>query len=281
VITVSLKSLALPRDLGHTTRAIIPLSGRVISIRNALSRGCLDFIMLVIPHDLERPVGRAYLRESLPMSRLNVHSREATTMANDPAALVFPPSARAAQERLGSRALQARRERPGGFSQTVDERLRAFLSRLDSFFIATATADGHPYIQHRGGPKGFLKVLGPSTLGFADFSGNRQYITVGRLAENPRVCLFLINYERRARVKLWGRAAVVEGDPALLGRLADPAYGARIERAILIEIDVWDVNCRQHIPQKLAAEDVAVEIRRLQSRIRELEIENDLLKQRK
>ena len=196
-----------------------------------------------------------------------------------PAALVFPPSARAAQERLGSRALQARRERPGGFSQTVDERLRAFLTRIDSVFIATATADGQPYIQHRGGPKGFLKVLGPSTLGFADFSGNRQYITVGRLAENPAVCLFLIDYERRARVKLWGRAAVVEGDPALLGWLADPAYAARIERAILIEIDAWDVNCRQHIPQKFAAQEVAVEIERLQSRIRELEIENDLLKQ--
>ena len=200
-------------------------------------------------------------------------------MTDNPAALVFPPSARAAQERLGSRALQARRERQGAFSQTVDERLRAFLARIDSFFIATATADGQPYIQHRGGPKGFLKVLSPSTLGFADFSGNRQYITVGRLAENPAVCLFVMDYERRARVKLWGRAAVVEGDPALLGRVADPAYVARIERAILIEIDVWDVNCRQHIPRKLAAEDVAVEIERLQARIRQLETENALLRQ--
>jgi predicted pyridoxine 5'-phosphate oxidase superfamily flavin-nucleotide-binding protein len=200
-------------------------------------------------------------------------------MTDTPAALVFPPSARSAQERLGSRALQARRERPGGFSQTVDERLRAFLTRIDSFFIATATTDGQPYIQHRGGPRGFLKVLDPSTLGFADFSGNRQYITVGRLAENPAVCLFLIDYEHRARVKVWGRASVVEGDSGLLGRLADPAYAARIERAILIKIDVWDVNCRQHIPRKLAAEDVAVEIERLQSRIRELESENALLKQ--
>jgi uncharacterized protein len=201
------------------------------------------------------------------------------TMTDNPAALLFPPSARAAQERLGSRALQARRERQGAFSQTVDERLRAFLARIDSFFIATATADGQPYIQHRGGPKGFLKVLSPSTLGFADFSGNRQYITVGRLAENPAVCLFVMDYERRARVKLWGRAAVVEGDPVLLGRVADPAYVARIERAILIEIDVWDVNCRQHIPGKLAAEDVAVEIERLQARIRQLETENALLRQ--
>ena len=200
-------------------------------------------------------------------------------MTDHPADVVFPPSARAAQERLGSRALQARRERPGGFSQTVDARLRAFLARIDSFFIATATVDGQPYVQHRGGPKGFLKVLGPSTLGFADFSGNRQYITVGRLAENPAVCLFLIDYEHRARVKLWGRASAVEGDIALLGRLAEPAYAARIERAILIEIDVWDVNCRQHIQQKLAAEDVAAEIDRLQSRIRQLETENTVLRQ--
>ena len=227
---------------------------------DALSPGCPACIISCIPHRLER-------------------TTDPTTMTDNPADLVFPPSARAAQERLGSRALQARRERPGGFSQTVDERLRAFLARIDSFFIATATVDGQPYVQHRGGPKGFLKVLGPSTLGFADFSGNRQYITVGRLAENPAVCLFLIDYERRARVKVWGRASVVEGDPVLLGRLGDPAYAARTERAILIEIEAWDVNCRQHIPQKLAAEDVAAEIEALRSRIRELETENAVLKQ--
>jgi uncharacterized protein len=126
--------------------------------------------------------------------------------------------------------------------------------------------------------KGLLKVLGPSTLGFADFAGNRQYITVGRLSENAAVCLFLIDYERRGRVKVWGRASVVEGDLALLGRLADPAYPARIERAILIEIDVWDVNCRQHIPQKIAVEEVAAAIEQLRSRILELETENAALK---
>jgi len=199
-------------------------------------------------------------------------------MSDNPAALVFPPSARAAQKRLGSRALQARRERPGGFSQTVDERLRAFLTRIDSFFIATATVDGQPYIQHRGGPRGFLKVLGPSTLGFADFAGNSQYITVGRLSENAAVCLFLIDYERRGRIKVWGRASVVEGDFALLGCLADPAYAARIERAILIEIDAWDVNCRQHIPQKIGTEEIAAAIEPLRCRIRELENENAALK---
>jgi len=200
-------------------------------------------------------------------------------MSSNPAQVIFPPSARAAQERLGSRALQQRRERVGGFQTRVNERLIAFLARVDSIFIATATADGQPYIQHRGGPKGFLKALGPSTLGFADFAGNRQYITVGRLSENSAVCLFLIDYAQPARVKVWGHASVVENDEALLARVADPAYPARVERAILIEIDAWDINCRQHIPRKIAAEEVASAIENLESRIRVLEAENAAFRQ--
>ena len=199
-------------------------------------------------------------------------------MSNNPAQVIFPPSARSAQERLGSRALQQRRERAGGFQQRVNDRLIAFLARVDSFFIATATADGQPYIQHRGGPKGFLRVLGPSTLGFADFAGNQQFITVGRLSENTAVCIFLIDYAQPARIKLWGHASVVENDVALLARLVDPSYAARIERAILIEIDAWDVNCRQHIPRKLAVEEVAKESEMLEARIRALEAENATLK---
>jgi predicted pyridoxine 5'-phosphate oxidase superfamily flavin-nucleotide-binding protein len=192
--------------------------------------------------------------------------------------VIFPPSARAAQERLGSRELQHRRERSGGFHQRVNERLIAFLARIDSFFIATATTDGQPYIQHRGGPKGFLKALGPSTLGFADFAGNRQYITVGRLSENSAVCLFLIDYAQPARIKVWGHASVVDNDEALLSRVADPSYPARVERAILIEIDAWDINCPQHIPRKIAAEVVARAIEDLELRIRALEAENAALK---
>jgi len=199
-------------------------------------------------------------------------------VTTNPAQVIFPPSARAAQERLGSRELQQRRERSGGFHQRVNERLIAFLARVDSFFIATATADGQPYIQHRGGPKGFLKSLGPSTLGFADFAGNRQYITVGRLSENCAVCLFLIDYAQPARIKVWGHASVVENDEALLAQVADPSYRARVERAIVIEIDAWDINCRQHIPQKIAAEDVARAIESLELRIRALEAENAALK---
>jgi uncharacterized protein len=200
-------------------------------------------------------------------------------MSSNPAQVIFPPSARAAQERLGSRELQQRRERAGGFQARVNQRLIAFLGRVDSIFIATATGDGQPYIQHRGGPKGFLKALGPSTLGFADFAGNRQYITVGRLSENSAVCLFLIDYAQPARVKVWGHASVVDNDQALLARVADPAYPARVERAILIEIDAWDINCRQHIPRKIAAEDVESAIENLRSRIRVLEAENAALKQ--
>jgi len=200
-------------------------------------------------------------------------------MSINPAQVIFPPSARAAQERLGSRELQQRRERAGGFQNRVNERLIAFLARVDSFFIATSTADGQPYIQHRGGPKGFLKALGPSTLGFADFAGNRQYITVGRLSENSAVCLFLIDYAQLARIKVWGRASVVDNDETLLASVSEPWYPAGIERAVLIQIDAWDINCRQHIPRKIAAQDVASAIENLESRIRALEAENASFKQ--
>jgi predicted pyridoxine 5'-phosphate oxidase superfamily flavin-nucleotide-binding protein len=196
------------------------------------------------------------------------------------AQIVFPPSARRMQERFGSRAGYAKRDHPEtGFRQEVDEELTAFLAELNSFFIATATPDGHPYIQHRGGPKGFLKVLGPTTLAFADFAGNRQYITVGRLSENDSVCLFLIDYAQRARVKVWGRARVVEDDPGLLARLVEPGYKARVERAIVIEIQAWDINCRQHIPQKFDAADVEAAISKLQQRVAELARENASLRE--
>ena len=199
-------------------------------------------------------------------------------MSINPAQVIFPPSARAAQQRLGSRELQQRRERAGGFQNRVNERLIAFLARVDSFFIATSTTDGQPYIQHRGGPKGFLKALGPSTLGFADFAGNRQYITVGRLSENSAVCLFLIDYAEPVRIKVWGRASVVDSDETLLARVSDPWYPARIERAVLIQIDAWNINCRQHIPRKIAAEEVARAIEKLELRVGALEAENAALK---
>ena len=200
-------------------------------------------------------------------------------MAPSTADVVFPPSARAMQERLGSRAALSAMEGRGGFPREVTDDLVLFLGRLRSFYIASATKDGKPYIQHRGGPRGFLKVLDPRTLGFADFSGNRQYITLGRLAENDAVCLFMMDYARRARVKVWGRARAVEGNTELIARLADPAYRARAERAIVIEIDAWSQNCSQHIPQRFEAEDVVPVIEELQERVRSLEAENAKLRE--
>jgi uncharacterized protein len=196
------------------------------------------------------------------------------------AEIIFPASARRMQERYASRAAYAKRDQPDGFKRAVDEELTAFLAEVDSFFIATATHEAQPYIQHRGGPKGFLKVLGPTTLGFADFIGNRQYITVGRLTENPAVCLFLIDYAQRTRVKVWGRGRIVEDDPQLLTKLTEPGYKARVERAILIDIDAWDINCRQHIPQKFAAADVEAAVSKLQGRIGALESESAALRKR-
>ena len=183
------------------------------------------------------------------------------------------------QERLGSRAALSAMEGRGGFPREVTDDLVLFLGRLRSFYIASATKDGKPYIQHRGGPRGFLKVLDPRTLGFADFSGNRQYITLGRLAENDAVCLFMMDYARRARVKVWGRARAVEGDTELMARLTDPAYRARAERAVVIEIDAWSQTCSPHIPHRFEAEDVVPVIEELQDRVRSLEAENAKLRE--
>jgi predicted pyridoxine 5'-phosphate oxidase superfamily flavin-nucleotide-binding protein len=125
----------------------------------------------------------------------------------------------------------------------------AYIAGADSFFIGTASREGWPHVQHRGGPAGFLKVLDDHTLAFADYAGNRQYITVGNLTENDRVLLFVIDYERGRRLKLWGRAEVVEGDAALLSRVHDPDYPATAERVIRIHVLAWDLNCRQHFPR--------------------------------
>jgi predicted pyridoxine 5'-phosphate oxidase superfamily flavin-nucleotide-binding protein len=192
--------------------------------------------------------------------------------------VAFTPAVKAVQERLGSRALYARLESKGGWRDRVTPDLAAFLATRDSVYLATASADGRPYIQHRGGPKGFLKPLDDRRLGFADFAGNRQYITLGNLSENDRVALFLMDYANRQRIKIWGRARVVEDDPALLDRLSDPAYASRPQRAVVIAIEAWDVNCPQHIPRRYGEEEIAPAVARLQARIAELEAELAALK---
>jgi hypothetical protein len=187
--------------------------------------------------------------------------------------VAFTPAVKAVQERRGSRRQYARMEETRGWQSKVTDDLTAFIAERDSFYLATANAEGQPYIQHRGGPKGFLRVLDDKTLAFADFKGNRQYITTGNLADNDRAFIFLMDYASRQRIKIWGRARVVEGDDALLGKLFVPGYKARPEQAILFTIEAWDVNCQQHIPQKFAAADVADAVGRLQARIAELEAE--------
>lgn len=185
--------------------------------------------------------------------------------------VAFTPAVKAQQERLGSRHGYARMEEKKGWSDQVTTELEAFLAERDSFYLGTASADGRPYIQHRGGPPGFLKVLDEKTLAFADYSGNRQYISVGNLTENDQAFLFLMDYPNQRRVKVWGRARFVEDDPDLLDRLRDPGYGARPERAIVFEVEAWDVNCPQHIRPRFTEEQVARVVDRLQARIEELE----------
>jgi hypothetical protein len=166
---------------------------------------------------------------------------------------------------------QRREDRP--WNAIVTEDLAAFIAAQTSFFLATATADGQPYIQHRGGPAGFLRVLDDKTLAFADFAGNRQYLTLGNLAENPKAYLFLIDYLNRRRIKIWGTAKVVENDPALLGKLMPEGYKARGEQVIVFTVTAWDSNCPQHIPQKLDLADVVAVVAERDKRIAELEAE--------
>jgi predicted pyridoxine 5'-phosphate oxidase superfamily flavin-nucleotide-binding protein len=187
--------------------------------------------------------------------------------------VAFTPAVKAVQARKGSRETYARVEQSGGWRTEIDEELAAFLAGQDSMFLATATADGQPYIQHRGGPKGFVRVLDKNTLAFADFAGNRQYITQGNLSENAKAYIFLMDYAHRRRVKIWGEARVVDDDPALKKSLMPQAYRARPEQVILFRISAWDTNCPQHIPQKFDAADVAAALALRDARIAELEAE--------
>ena len=185
--------------------------------------------------------------------------------------IAFTPSVKALQTRLGSRAQYAKMEARGGFRTEVSADLTLFLAAQRSFYLATATADGQPYIQHRGGPPGFLKTLDSETLGFADYRGNRQYLSWGNLLENPKVHLFFMDYTHRRRIKLWGTAQVIEDDPDLIARLHDPAAEGVPERAILIRVAAWDINCPQHIPQRFEAADVADALAARDARIADLE----------
>jgi len=185
--------------------------------------------------------------------------------------IAFTPAVKQIQEEKGSRAGYAKMAERGGWRSTVDDALAAFIGARDSFYFGTASAAGRPYIQHRGGPPGFLRVLDDTTLAFADFAGNRQYISMGNLAENDQAYLFLMDYPNRQRIKIWGRAEVVEDDPELLRRLVEPSYRARPMRVIKFHVEAWDTNCPQHIKPRFTEEELAPIIGKLQARIVELE----------
>ncbi len=194
-----------------------------------------------------------------------------------PSDVAFTDTVKQVQARKGSRAMFERRD---GFRTEVTPDLVAFLSEVDTAYLATATAKGQPYAQHRGGPKGFIHHLGGQTLAFADYAGNRQYVTAGNLAENDRAFLFLMDYANQRRVKLWGRARVVEDDAELTAKLMPEGYKARPEQVILFEVTAWETNCRQHIPQKFDATDVAASVSALQRKIAALESDNAALRAR-
>ena len=185
----------------------------------------------------------------------------------------FTTAVKAVQSRKGSRDAYAAQEEKGGWKTAITDDLKEFVEAQTSVFLGTASADGQPYIQHRGGPAGFLQVLDASTIGFVDFTGNRQFITTGNLGENDKAYLFLMDYAQRRRVKIWGTARVVEGDAALTARLMPQDYHARAEQVILFSVMAWDVNCPQHIPQRLEASAMAAALSIRDDKITALEAE--------
>ena len=187
--------------------------------------------------------------------------------------IAFTPTVKAIQSRKGSRRSYARMEENGSWETRIPDDLKAFIEAQTSVFLGTVNAAGQPYIQHRGGPPGFLRVVDDQTIGFVDFAGNRQYITAGNLADNPQAFLFLIDYAHRQRVKIWGTARLLEGDAELTQRLMPQAYRARPEQVILFTVSVWSANCPQHIPQRFEAADVAAALAERDQRIAALETE--------
>jgi predicted pyridoxine 5'-phosphate oxidase superfamily flavin-nucleotide-binding protein len=191
--------------------------------------------------------------------------------------VAFTPTVKAIQARKGSRPSYAAMEQRGGWPTDITPDLAVFIATQRSFFLATANADGRPYIQHRGGPPGFLQVRDAHTLAFADYKGNRQFISQGNLEENPSAFIFLIDYANRRRIKIWGEATVVEGDDALETAMMPEGYKARPEQVLLFKVTTWGANCPQHIPQRFEAEDVTRALAERDKRIEVLETQINAL----
>lgn len=181
--------------------------------------------------------------------------------------IAFTPAVKAAQQQRGSREIYARFEQNGPENDTITPEIEEFIAQIDGFYLGTVSSNGYPYIQFRGGYPGFLRVLDERTLGFADFKGNVQYVTVGNLLENDKAFLFLMDYRHRKRLKIWGKANVIEGNQLLISSLKVPSYEAEIERVIVFQVEAWNWNCPQHIPIRYGEEEVQV----LKARIAELE----------
>ena len=193
--------------------------------------------------------------------------------------IAFTPAVKAAQIVRGSRTAYEKMEQRGGWQNQVTAELAEFIADRDSFYLGTVNSDGHPYIQHRGGPKGFLKVLDNRALAFADFAGNAQYISVGNLDENNKAFIFLMDYPNRRRIKIWGTANIIEGDPELLKRVTDEGYRGKPERAFVFTISAWDINCPQHIKPRWAEGEIAPLVEDLRSLTKSLEEENQRLRE--
>jgi len=197
--------------------------------------------------------------------------------------IAFTSAVKQAQKKRGSRRAYTRMEQPGRqgpWQDVITSELAEFIAERDSLYLGTASADGQPHVQHRGGPKGFIKVLDEHTLAFADFAGNAQYISLGNLSENDKAFIFLMDYPNRSRVKIWGTAEFIEDDPELFTKVVDMTYEARPERVLLFHVKVWSPNCTQHIQQRFTDEEMAPRINQLEERIAELEeINASLVKQ--
>ncbi|MBO6947883.1 MAG: pyridoxamine 5'-phosphate oxidase family protein [Rhodospirillales bacterium] len=192
--------------------------------------------------------------------------------------IAFTPQVKAEQEKRGSRAGYAKMEQKNGWGENVTPDLAKYLAERDSIYLATSNADGQPYIQHRGGRPGFIKALDDKRLAFADFAGNRQYISIGNVAENPKAFIFAMDYRNKRRIKIWGRLEVVEGNDDFMGKLIDLDYDATPERAFVFTVEAWDVNCPQHITQRWTEAEVAPLVEAMSARIEELEKEVARLK---
>ena len=192
--------------------------------------------------------------------------------------IAFTPTVKSLQTRKGSRRAYRNMEARGGWETTITDELRDFIGEQRSLFLATVNAEGQPYIQHRGGPPGFLRVLDAHTLGFVDFAGNRQYISSGNLIDNPKAHLFLIDYRQRRRVKIWGEARMVEATPALLAQLMPADYKARPEQVLVFTVHAWDANCPQHIPPRFEADHVLAALQEKDRRIAFLEAQLERLR---